>query len=70
MLPAHLQHRDLHLGAHLVRAGPRSVELVRQRLQSTIRVPGQPGVQGLPRDPQRAAVPVTVSPAPITASTA
>jgi hypothetical protein len=46
--PPHLQHLRLDLRAHLMRAAGRPVRPVRQPLQPTRLIPGQPGMHALP----------------------
>src|SRR5207249_5896517 len=52
VLPAELADRGLHLSPRLVGAGAGPVGPVRQGAQTSGLVPGDPGVDGLPGDPE------------------
>jgi hypothetical protein len=52
MLPAHLAHHRLDLGAHLVRARLRPLRAVHQPGQARLLITADPGMHALPRHPE------------------
>jgi hypothetical protein len=70
MLPAQLEHHDLDLGRHLMRARRGPVRPIDQPLQAAGLIPAQPLMHRLPGTPQCWATAVTSWPSAMTANTA